>query len=356
MSTIKISQLPAKGANLEATDLVEISEFNGSGYVSKSITGQEIIDGASGSGVTDVTGTDPIVSTGGSTPDISIRQSGAVDDGYLSSGDWNAFNNKQDGLISGFNIKSLNGASLLGSGGLSVQPTLVSGTNIKTINSTSILGSGDIAVQPTLVSGTNIKTINGSSVLGSGDLTISGGGGLQGVHALGAIPTGLSYGYIASLTSLTATASFNTNTNAIILAPFIPARNITYTSLKINVTTATASCATRILIYSDSSGLPSTKIFESTSVDCSTTGTKTITITGTLTAGTTYWIGTHANNNCILTGIPVGSALVLGSFIMTGAPINAWNYAYGFGSAPTTLNQAQRTNSSGSIQLIQILP
>jgi hypothetical protein len=26
-----------------------------------------------------------------------------------------------------------------------------------------------IAVQPTLVSGTNIKTINGSSVLGSGD-------------------------------------------------------------------------------------------------------------------------------------------------------------------------------------------
>ena len=36
------------------------------------------------------------------------------------------------------------------------QDTLVSGTNIKTINSTSILGSGNIAVQPTLVSGTNI--------------------------------------------------------------------------------------------------------------------------------------------------------------------------------------------------------
>ena len=28
-------------------------------------------------------------------------------------------------------------------------------------------------VQPTLVSGTNIKTINGTSVLGSGDLTVS---------------------------------------------------------------------------------------------------------------------------------------------------------------------------------------
>ena len=38
--------------------------------------------------------------------------------------------------------------------------------------------SGVIASkQDTLVSGTNIKTINGSSVLGSGDLTIGGGGG-----------------------------------------------------------------------------------------------------------------------------------------------------------------------------------
>lgn len=31
--------------------------------------------------------------------------------------------------------------------------------------------------QPTLVSGTNIKTINGSSILGTGDITISGGSG-----------------------------------------------------------------------------------------------------------------------------------------------------------------------------------
>lgn len=52
------------------------------------------------------------------------------------------------------------------------QDTLVSGTNIKTINSTALLGSGDVAVQETLVSGTNIKTINSNSILGSGDITI----------------------------------------------------------------------------------------------------------------------------------------------------------------------------------------
>ena len=51
------------------------------------------------------------------------------------------------------------------------QDTLVSGTNIKTVNSTSLLGSGNIAVQPTLVSGTNIKTVNSTSLLGSGNIT-----------------------------------------------------------------------------------------------------------------------------------------------------------------------------------------
>jgi hypothetical protein len=52
----------------------------------------------------------------------------------------------------------------------SKQDTLVSGTSIKTVNSTSLLGSGDVAVQATLVSGTNIKTVNGTSLLGSGDI------------------------------------------------------------------------------------------------------------------------------------------------------------------------------------------
>jgi hypothetical protein len=53
------------------------------------------------------------------------------------------------------------------------QDTLVSGTNIKTVNSTSLVGSGDVAVQETLVSGTNIKTLNSTSLLGSGDIVLT---------------------------------------------------------------------------------------------------------------------------------------------------------------------------------------
>ena len=86
-----------------------------------------------------------------------------------------ALSGKQNTLVSGTDIKTINTTSLLGSGDISLQTPLVSGTSIKTVNSNSLLGSGDVAVQETLVSGTNIKTINNTSLLGSGDITISGG-------------------------------------------------------------------------------------------------------------------------------------------------------------------------------------
>jgi hypothetical protein len=70
------------------------------------------------------------------------------------------------------------------------QDTLVSGTNIKSINATSILGTGNINLatstditniqtsiatkQDTLVSLTNIRTINGNSLLGNTDLVVTG--------------------------------------------------------------------------------------------------------------------------------------------------------------------------------------
>ncbi len=46
----KISQMTPKGANLQATDLLEISELSGTGYITKSITGQEIINAGGGGG------------------------------------------------------------------------------------------------------------------------------------------------------------------------------------------------------------------------------------------------------------------------------------------------------------------
>jgi predicted heme/steroid binding protein len=69
-------------------------------------------------GVSAVTATSPVSSSGGSTPDISISQSGVSTSGYLSTTDWNTFNNKQD---SGSYITSLTGeATATGPGAASV--------------------------------------------------------------------------------------------------------------------------------------------------------------------------------------------------------------------------------------------
>ena len=58
------------------------------------VTDVQIDASGGGSGVTAVTGTSPIFSSGGTTPDISIQQSSISQAGYLSSTDWNTFNNK----------------------------------------------------------------------------------------------------------------------------------------------------------------------------------------------------------------------------------------------------------------------
>lgn len=114
-------------------------------------------------------GTNAVIGSGTS---IEVKQASGSQGGFLASTDFNTFNNKQDALSSGVNIKTINSNSLVGSGNVAVQDVLVSGTNIKTINSGSLLGSGDLLLQDKLVSGTNIKTINSTSLLGSGDLPV----------------------------------------------------------------------------------------------------------------------------------------------------------------------------------------
>jgi hypothetical protein len=51
-----------------------------------------------GGGVSAVTGTAPVVSSGGATPAISMPVSNTSTDGYLSFGDWNEFNRKFGGF------------------------------------------------------------------------------------------------------------------------------------------------------------------------------------------------------------------------------------------------------------------
>ena len=64
----------------------------------------------------------PITSTG----TIGIPAAGASSDGYLLQQDWNTFNSKQDGLVSGTTIKTINNQTILGAGDLTITSTGVS--------------------------------------------------------------------------------------------------------------------------------------------------------------------------------------------------------------------------------------
>jgi len=76
---------------------------NGDGYSLNTLfagTGISIANGVgsisiSSTGVQSVTATAPIVSSGGVNPNISIPAASASVNGYLTSTDWNTFNNKQ---------------------------------------------------------------------------------------------------------------------------------------------------------------------------------------------------------------------------------------------------------------------
>ena len=79
--------------------------------------------------------------------------------------------NKQDILVSGTNIKTINNQSILGEGNLEITGGDVDLTNYYTKTETDTKLD---AKQNTLVSGTNIKTINSQSILGEGNIEVSG--------------------------------------------------------------------------------------------------------------------------------------------------------------------------------------
>ena len=89
------------------------------------------IEGGGGSGtVTAVTSVSPIsVINSTTTPQVSIALAKSDTDGYLRWEDWNTFNNKQNALVSGTNIKTVNSTTLLGAGDVSVGVTSVTGSS-----------------------------------------------------------------------------------------------------------------------------------------------------------------------------------------------------------------------------------
>jgi hypothetical protein len=71
---------------------------------------------------TGTTGTDFNVVSSGTDHQFNLPTASALTRGALSTTDWSTFNNKQATLVSGTNIKTVNGNSLVGAGDVSLNP------------------------------------------------------------------------------------------------------------------------------------------------------------------------------------------------------------------------------------------
>lgn len=288
--------------NLAASSVFVLPNADGTNGQALVTDGSRNLSWATAGSVTNVsaltlgtTGTDlsSTVANGTTTPVITLNvpTASASNRGALSSTDWSTFNNKQD--------------------------TLVSGTNIKTINSTSLLGSGDITTP-------------------------------VGIHAP-LIPA--SGGFINPLMIVyQATTATTLAVNNLRCFPFIPMKSFTIISYSIEVTTAVASSNMRVLFYDSLNGLPNAKLHESANIDSSTIGVKTVTQAYTFNAGTTYWLCVQSSAAVAMkTHTATGGGF---AWQQTGAGaqlVNNVQYTYAIGSAPATLTTTGATYSTVTV-------
>ena len=111
--------------------------------------------------VTSVTGTAPVVSSGGNTPVISMAAATGSVNGYLTSTDWTTFNNKGSGTVT----------SVGGTG--TVSGISLSGT-VTTTGNLSLGGTLDLS-SPPAIGGTTAAAITGTTITATAYVGVSGG-------------------------------------------------------------------------------------------------------------------------------------------------------------------------------------
>jgi hypothetical protein len=135
-----------KNSTLTAGTGISISNGAGSITVTNSAPDQTVA----------ISGTSP-VSVSGTYPTftVSMTQSSGSVNGWLSSTDWTTFNGKQNTLVSGTDIKTVNGTTLLGSGDLGTIGSAYGGTGFSTYATGDLVYASATNTLSKLTAGTN---------------------------------------------------------------------------------------------------------------------------------------------------------------------------------------------------------
>jgi hypothetical protein len=182
--------LQTDGVNNGSQSILNLKEGTNITITDDGVGGVTIdASGGGGGGVTSVTGTAPIASSGGTTPDISITQADGSTDGYLSSTDWNTFDGKFD-VPTGAATDYLDGT-----GTPQPFPTIPTGT-VTSVDLT-MPAAFSVTGNPVTTSGTLAVTAAGVAtqyIRGDGQLanfpTSSGGGASVSYYLNGSVSQG----------------------------------------------------------------------------------------------------------------------------------------------------------------------
>ena len=158
---------------------------------------------------TDLTST---VANSTTTPVITLNvpTASSSNRGALSSTDWSTFNSKQDALVSGTNIKTVNGTTLLGSGDLGTIDSGYGGTGFSTYTTGDLIYASATNTLSKLTAGTNGYVLT----LASGVPTWAASSGSMVYPSAGiAVSTGSAWG--TSLTAPSGTVVGTTDTQTL---------------------------------------------------------------------------------------------------------------------------------------------
>jgi hypothetical protein len=197
-----------------------------------------------------------------------------------------------------------------------------------------------------LTSGAASGYVLTSDASGNGSWQAAAGGGGGGIH-IPVEPVALRvYGLRLNGGGLNTSV---VGANGMRLLPFLPKHNLRPRSFSINVISASAGSLLKILVFSNLAGSTYEKLFESTDLDCSTTGVKTATSTTfQFNAGETYWVGIIANQSGPTLSAYATTTLIPISEASVGGVAN-WllaSLSYTYSSVPTVVNSADFSPAS----------